>query len=193
MKDPLAMRIKLGDEQAFELLFRKYYIRLCSFANKFLNDPEEAQEIVQYVFAKIWEERDEIDPEDCLKAYLFKIAQNLSLNKLRRKKVESRYAEVLRLVYIEQQEFSVHESLLVRELEEHILHSIEKLPSKCRRVFELSRMEGLKYREIADTLNISVKTVEAQMSKAIRSLRIELNDYLVLLLFALICNYLLIL
>jgi RNA polymerase sigma-70 factor (ECF subfamily) len=190
MKDPLAMRIKLGDEQAFELLFRKYHVRLCAFANKFLNDPEESQEIVQYVFAKIWEGRDEIDPEDCLKAYLFKIAQNLSLNKLRRKKVESRYTEVLKLVYIEQQEFSVHESLMARELEEHISHSIGKLPTECRRVFELSRIEGLKYREIADTLNISIKTVEAQMSKAIRSLRIELSDYLVLLLISLISYYL---
>ena len=190
MKDPLTIRIKLGDEQAFELLFRKYYIRLCAFTNKFLNDPEEAREIVQHVFVKIWEGRDEIDPEDSLKSYLFKIAQNLSLNKLRRKKVESKYTEVLKLVYIEQQEFSVHESLMARELEEHISHSIGKLPAECRRVFELSRIEGLKYREIADTLNISIKTVEAQMSKAIRSLRIELSDYLLFLLIALISNYL---
>jgi RNA polymerase sigma-70 factor (ECF subfamily) len=188
MKDPLAMRIKLGDEQAFELLFRKYYIRLSSFANKFLNDPEEAAEIVQDVFSKIWEGRDEINPEDCLKAYIFKIAQNLSLNKLRRKKIESKYTEIYKLVYIEQQEFSAHESLLARELEEHIALSIGKLPAECRKVFELSRIEGLKYREIADTLQISVKTVEAQMSKALRSLRIELNEYMILLLIALISS-----
>jgi RNA polymerase sigma-70 factor (ECF subfamily) len=188
MKDPLAMRLKLGDEQAFELLFRMYFVRLCAFANKFLNDPEEAREIVQNVFVKIWEGRDEIDPEDSLKSYLFKIAQNLSLNKLRRKKVESRYNELYKLVYIEHQEFSAHESLLARELEEHIAQSIVKLPSECRKVFELSRIEGLKYREIADTLNISIKTVEAQMSKALRSLRIELSDYLALLLIALISN-----
>jgi RNA polymerase sigma-70 factor (ECF subfamily) len=188
MKDPLAMRIKLGDEQAFELLFRKYHIRLCSFANKFLNDREEAQEIVQDVFAKIWEGRDDIDPENCLKSYLFKIAQNLSINKLRRLKVESKYSEVLKLVYIEQPEFSVHESLIVMELEEHISQSIEKLPTECRRIFELSRVEGLKYKEIAAKLNISIKTVEAQMSKAIRSLRIGLSDYLMLLIVTLICN-----
>jgi RNA polymerase sigma-70 factor (ECF subfamily) len=190
MKDQLAMRIKLGDEQAFELLFRKFNVRLCAFANKFLNDPEEAQEIVQNMFVKIWEGRDEIDPENSLKSYVFKIVQNLSLNKLRRKKIESRYTEIYKLVYIEQQEISAHESLLARELEEHITHSIGKLPSECRKVFELSRVEGLKYREIADTLNISVKTVEAQMSKALRSLRIELSDYLVLLLIALISNIL---
>jgi RNA polymerase sigma-70 factor, ECF subfamily len=188
MKDPLAMRIKLGDEQAFELLFRKFNVRLCIFANKFLNDPEEAQEVVQNVFVKIWEGREEIDPEDSLKSYIFKIVQNLSLNKLRRRKVESRYVEIYKLVYIEQQEISAHDSLLARELEESITHSIGKLPTECRKVFELSRIEGLKYREIADTLNISVKTVEAQMSKALRSLRIELSDYLVLLLIALISS-----
>ena len=77
MMDQLAMRIKLGDEQAFELLFRKFYVRLCSFANKFLDDPEEAQEIVQEVFTKIWEGRNDIDPEDSLRSYIFKIAQNL--------------------------------------------------------------------------------------------------------------------
>jgi RNA polymerase sigma-70 factor, ECF subfamily len=188
MTDQLALRIKLGDEQAFELLFRKYYVRLCSFANKFLNDPEEAKEIVQDVFTKIWEGRDGIDPEDSLKSYLFKIAQNLSLNKLQRKKVESRYTEVFKLVYLDQHEFSAHESLLARELEENIANALAKLPPECRKVFELSRTEGLKYKEIADTLHISVKTVEAQMSKALRSLRIELSDYLTLLLIAFVCS-----
>jgi len=186
MKDQLAQRIKLGDEQAFELLFRKYYVRLCAFANKFLNEPEDAKEIVQDVFAKIWEGRQEIDPEDSLKSYVFKIAQNLSINKLRRNKVESRYSEVLKLVYIENREISVHESLMASELEENIANSIGNLPAECRKIFELSRIEGLKYKEIADKLNISIKTVEAQMSKALRLLRIELSDYLTILLIALI-------
>lgn len=178
MRDQLSLRIKLGDQQAFELLFHKYYVRLCAFSNKYLNDREEAQEIVQEVFVKIWEGREMIDPEDNLKAYLFKIAQNLSLNKLKRKKVESRYIEIFKLVYIENQEVSIHESLFIKELEELIAKSIKKLPEQCRIVFELSRIDGLKYREIADALHISVKTVEAQMSKALRSLRIELKDYL---------------
>lgn len=190
MKDQLAVRIKLGDEQAFELFFRKYYVRLCAFANKFLNDPEEAKEIVQDVFSKIWEGRDEIDPEDSLKSYVFKIAQNLSINKLRRKKVETAYTEIYKLVYIEHLEFSAHESLLAKELEENIAQAINKLPAECSKIFELSRVEGLKYREIADTLHISVKTVEAQMSKALKSLRLELSDYLTFLIIALISSYL---
>lgn len=186
MKDQLALRIKLGDEQAFELLFRKYYMRLCGFANKFLNDPEESREIVQEVFMKIWEGREDIDPEDSLKSYLFKIAQNLSLNRLRKKKVESKYVEIYKLVYIDHSEFSSYESLLARELEDNITTAINTIPPKCKRVFELSRMEGLKYDEIAKTLNISVKTVEAQMSKALRILRLELKDYLEILIFILI-------
>lgn len=186
MKDQLAVRIKIGDEEAFELLFRKYYTRLCAFANKFLNDPEESKNIVQDVFAKIWEGRDEIDPENSLKSYIFKVTQNLSLNKLRKKNIESRYIEIYKLVYIENDEFSVLESLLAMELEEIITNSIGKLPTECRKVFELSRFRGLKYREIANTLHISVKTVETQISKALRSIRIELSDYLTPLLVALI-------
>lgn len=188
MIDQLALRIKLGDEQAFELLYRKFYVRLCAFANKFLNDPEIAQEIVQDVFTKIWEGREDIDPEDSINAYLFKIAQNLSINNLRRKKVESKYIEIYKLVYTDHMEFSVLESLLAKELDENISDSIARLPAQCRKIFELSRSEGLKYKEIADTLNISIKTVEAQMSKAFRSLRIELNDFLPIILIVLINN-----
>jgi RNA polymerase sigma-70 factor (ECF subfamily) len=190
MKDQLAMRIKLGDEQAFELFFRKFNTRLCAFANKFLADPEEAQEVVQDMFIKIWEAHVDIDPENSLKSYVFKTVQNLSINRLRRKKTESRYLEIYKLIYIENQEFSAHESLLGRELETHIVHSIKKLPSGCRKIFELSRSEGLKYKEIAESLHISVKTVEAQMSKALRSLRIELTDYISIILIFMITNYL---
>jgi len=186
MKDQTALRIKLGDEQAFELLFHKYYIRLCGFANKFLNDPDEAREIVQDVFVKVWEGRSEIDPDNSFRSYLFQIAQNICLNRLQHKKVESKYIEVYKLVYLEHRGFSAHESLLAKELEDNISLAISKLPTECKRVFELSRTEGLKYREIADILNISVKTVETQMSKALRLIRVELSDYLRLLLVAFI-------
>ena len=140
------------------------------------------------MFSKIWEGRDEIDPEDSLKSYVFKIAHNLSVNKLRRKKVETAYNEIYKLVYLEHLEFSAHESLLAKELEGNIAQAINNLPSACRKIFELSRVEGLKYREIADTLHISVKTVEAQMSKALKLLKLELSDYLTLLIIALISS-----
>jgi RNA polymerase sigma-70 factor, ECF subfamily len=136
---------------------------------------------VQEVFVKIWVGREEIDPDESLNAYLFKIAQNISLNRLKRLKVESRYTEIYKLVYIEHNEFSALDSLLAKELEDNIALAIGNLPPECRKVFELSRIEGLKYKEIAETLHISVKTVESQMTKALRSLRIELSDYLIIL------------
>ena len=178
MSDQLSLRIKLGDEQAFELLFRKYYVRLCGFANKFLNHTEDAREVVQEVFTKIWEGREDIDPEESLNAYLFKITQNISINKLRRKQVESKYNEIYKLVYIDHSDISPYESLLAHELNESITTAVSKIPARCRRIFELSRREGLKYCEIASELKISEKTVEAHMSKALKILRLELKDYL---------------
>jgi RNA polymerase sigma-70 factor (ECF subfamily) len=181
MKDQLAARIKMGDEQAFELLFHRYYVRLCGFANKFLNDQEASKEIVQEVFLKIWNDRQNIDPDDSLKSYLFKIAQNMSLNRLRRIKVELKYIEIYKLVYLENSDFSAYESLLAKELEKNIAIAIDKLSPECKKIFNLSRIEGLKYIEIALRLNISVKTVETQMSKALRLLKQELSDYLILI------------
>lgn len=188
MPDELGLNIKCGDQRSFELFFRKYHDRLCSFANKFLNDPEEAKEIVQDAFAKIWEGRNDIDPEVSLKSYIFKITQNLCLNSLKRDKVKSRFAGIYKMVYIDQHVCSPQEHLLTKELEKDIVMAFSKLPTECRKVFELSRVEGHRYKEIADICHISVKTVEAQMSKALRLLRIELNDYLAVLLLPFVLN-----
>lgn len=189
MKDKLAQRIKSGDEFSFELLFRKYYVRLCGFANKFLNDPEEAREIVQDVFLKLWETRKDIKPDDSLVSYLFMITRNKSINKLRRRSVDSKYTGILQLVYAENREISPHESLLANELDNEITAAVGKLPVKCREIFDLSRIEGRRYSEIAAMLQISVKTVEAHMSKALKILRIELKDYLMIVLFFLPASF----
>jgi len=178
MKDQLAQRIRIGDEQALELLFRKYYTRLCSYANKYFNDPEEAREVVQEVFIKIWEKKEEINPEESLSSYLFRITFNNSIHRLRHKKVATKYAEIYKLVYVDNTEISPHDSLIATELTYNISVAVRKIPPKCRQVFNLSRVDGLKYTEIADTLKISVKTVEAQMSKALNILRLELKEYL---------------
>ena len=188
MKDPLAYRIKLGDEQAFELLFRRYYVRLHGYVKKILKNPDLAHDIAQEAFVKIWEGREDIDPENYLHSYLFMIAKNLSFNKLKRQKTELRYIEIYKYVYIDHSEPSAHESLITRELEEIVAGAVGKLPPGCRKVFELCRNEGLKYREIADILQISVKTVETQMSKAYRIMRAELNEYLKIMIIVLICS-----
>ncbi len=184
MEDQLKCRIATGDEHAFEILFRSLYVRLNCYANKFLNDPEESQEIVQEVFSILWENRKGINPSLSIEAYVYKITRNLSICRLRRKKIESIYVEIRKQVYLESiVEDPVHEHLCARELEKKLSDSLAKLPNGCREVYELSRNKGLKYSEIAEALNISIKTVEAQMSKAFRILRIELSEFLAIIVF----------
>ena len=178
MKDKLAIRIKVGDEIAFELFFRMYYIRLCAFSNKFLHDPEEAREVVHDVFTALWRGRKEIRPDESLVSYVFKITQNKSINRLRKKKVESKYIEMYKYIYLDKTEISPDESLIAQELSDSIINIIMKLPPQCKRIFELSRVEGMKYIEIADKLQISVKTVEVQISKALQILRNELKGHM---------------
>ena len=178
MRDPLSVRIKMGDAQAFELLFKKHYTALCHFSNKYLLNTEEAQDVVQEVFLKLWEDRDEIDADESLKAYLFKITANRSINKLRRRKVKTRYDEILKFVYLDNSETTPHDSFLEQELFEYLGVALSKIPPQCRKVFDLSRIDGLKYSEIAEYLNISVKTVESHMSKALTILRTELREYM---------------
>jgi RNA polymerase sigma-70 factor (ECF subfamily) len=186
MKDPLALKVSIGDEQAYELLFRKLNVRLCLFANKFLQDPDEAQDVVQEAFIRVWENRRDLDPDDSISAYIFRIVQNLCLNRLRKRKIEQGYSEVLRMVYLESSVFSAHELYVAEELEEHIALAIRELPDGCRKIFTLSRHEGLKYKDIARVLDISPKTVEVQMSKALRLLRLKLSLYLTILILILL-------
>ncbi len=155
MKDQLAFRIKNGDEYSFELLFRKYYVRLCCFTNKFLNDPEEAREIVQEVFLKLWEAREDINPDDSITSYLFIFARNKSINKLRRRNVESKYTGILQMVYAENREIFPHDSFLVNELDNEFTIAVEKIPTKCREIFALNRVEGFQlHRDRFNAANI---------------------------------------
>jgi RNA polymerase sigma-70 factor, ECF subfamily len=178
MEEQLSIRIKMGDEQAFELLFHKYYYLLCCFSNKFLNNHEESKELVQDLFLKIWANRQDINPDESLKSYLYKITQNNCINKLKRNKIQSKYIDILRLIYVENREFTPYDILLTKEISNTIINSIEKLPPKCKQIFKLSRFDGLKYYEISEKLEISVKTVEGQMSKALEHLRYELKEYI---------------
>lgn len=171
----------MGDEQAFELLFRKYYVRLCVFVNKYFNNPEESREVVQEVFLKIWDGRNNVELNDSLNHYIFKIASNISIDKLRHKKVESKYVEIYKQVYLDSDYSTPYESFLAQELNARIASAMKKIPPRCKIIFDLSRGSGLSYSEIAKELNISIKTVEVQMSKALHILRFELREYLKLI------------
>ena len=169
------------DERSFEALFREYFTPLMAFARKILVDEDEAREVVHKVFINLWEKRQEIDLATSLKSYLFTSVHNRSLNVIRdRKKFTSE--EVPEMAG----EWDVSSQIESMELEEKIRSVIESLPEKCREVFELNRFEGLKYSEIADRLNISIKTVENQMSKALKILREKLMQYMTIVLWLLL-------
>ncbi|WP_372934634.1 RNA polymerase sigma-70 factor [Mariniphaga sediminis] len=183
----LVKSIKSREEQTFELIFRRYYVRLCSFANKFIHDTAESEEIVQEAFLSIWKKRDRLNLDDDIRPYLFKSVQNLCYNFLEHQKVEEKYYQVIEIAYRNQKEdFHTFESVLYSELQVKVDEAIDSLPQKCREIFCLSRFEGLKYAEIAEKLHISVKTVETQMSRALVTLRRELSDYLVIIILILL-------
>ena len=171
----LYLKLKQGDERSFEVLFRKYYSILCSFAFQFLKDHELAEETVQDLFVKIWEKRESLNIESSVKHYFFRSIRNQCLNQIQHEKIKKQYeSSVLEKT---NQEINPEHFYIEVDLIEKIERSINSLPPKRQEVFRLSREQGLKYQEIAETLNISVKTVEAQMGLALKYLREELKDF----------------
>lgn len=165
--------------QKLELLFREHFTGLCYFAQKYLGDMDSSKEVVHAVFVKIWENRHEFAWEKPAKSYLFTSVYNRSMNAIRdHKKFDDSAINDATKASLETGEFA--DTMEVAELEAKIKHSVASLPEKCRQVFEMSRFEGKKYAEIAAALNISIKTVENQMSKALKVLKEDLKDYIYL-------------
>jgi len=166
--------LKAGEERAFEKLFRNYYAPLCYYASKILQNDGAAEEIVQDFFVRLWEKRADIEIETSLKNYFFRSVKNLCLNQIKHENVKIQHVKSV-ISEAESTEYSDHFQEV--NLQKDIEKSIAALPEKRREIFRLSREEGLKYREIADKLNISIKTVEAQMGLAIKTLRDRLKKY----------------
>lgn len=174
------IQLKGITKKGFEEIFHEHYAHLCAYAFKYVEDKDAAEELVQDVFFKLWVKRDEIDIQSSLKSYLFRAVRNASLNLLSHIKVREdyKYANELQRDSDEQKDDDV---LVGTELEQKIRSSISKMPEQRQKIFIMSRYEDLKYREIADQLGISIKTVESQMSKALKYLRVELHEYLPLI------------
>lgn len=169
--------LKEGDITAFEMFFKTYYQPLCNYAYSFIQDKDEAEEIVQSTFISMWEKKDRLDIKTSLKSYLYTMVRNTSLNVIKHEKIKQKF--VGEALAIEDRTYeSVTQSVLSSELDEKIQQAISTLPEQCRLVFKLSRFEELKYSEIAEQLGISIKTVENHMGKALRIMRDQLKDYL---------------
>lgn len=178
----IIVRLKEGDQAAFELIFHFYYSGLVIYATQFTADQFEAEEIVQDFFVRLWQKRQQILQSDSLKNYFFLSVKNSSLNFLKHKKVEARYLK--NLSDLSNQHLVYEPDLYVAtELQEKIKNAIDRLPEKCGVIFIRSRIHGLKNEEIALELNLSKRTVETQISNALKVLRVELQDYVGLLIF----------
>jgi RNA polymerase sigma-70 factor (ECF subfamily) len=160
----------------FELLFRELFKPLCGFSLKYVGDVDQARGLVHEVFVAVWEKLDKLPLDINYRSYLYTAVRNRSLNYLRDKKKHVTLQNIP-----ESRLTEVNSGLETSELEREIEMAIQLLPEKCRMVFELSRKEDLKYAEIAQKMGISIKTVEAQMSKALSSLREHLKEFLSLL------------
>ncbi len=163
------------------MLFKTYYKSLCQYAYSFLNDKDEAEEVVQATFIGVWDKRNSIEIQTSMKSYLYRMVRNACLNVIKHVKVKKAHANYT-MAGGEPTHEEVSQSVLSMELEQKIYEAMKALPQQCRTVFQLSRFEELKYSEIADQLDISVKTVENHMGKALKIMRTQLKDYLPLLL-----------
>jgi RNA polymerase sigma-70 factor, ECF subfamily len=169
-------QIARGDLKAFESLFREYYQMLCSYAMRFVSDTDTAEEIIQDLYYTIWEKRMSLQINSSVKSYLYTAVHNRCLKFIEHKNVETKYRN-----YYMQNETEIDNQPLeianVNELHRLIDQTLDSLPERCSNIFRLNRFEGLKYHEIAVKLSISIKTVEANMGKALKLLRKNLKDY----------------
>lgn len=179
--DELFDQIKQGDQKALALLFSVYFPRLNSFACSVVKDGVISQDIVQEVFVKVWEKKAEVEIIN-LEAFLFRLVRNRCIdyikylkivnNRMQEIKIASKYEELYRIDFLGDEPYV----LIEQELSQKIEKTIENLPERCREVFILSRINGLKNREIAEKLNINIKNVERHLSRALQSFKVNFSE-----------------
>lgn len=174
------------DGSVFDSIYREYYSRLVNYADRIVHDRQTAESIVQSVFLKIWDQKTSLTIDTSLSAYLFRAVYNKSINSVEHRRITERLLdERTREFYFTTvvQSPEAEQLMSDREINDAIEKAVAGLPEKCREIFVLSKMRGYRNRQIAEELNISEKTVEAQMSIALRKLRAELQWLLCIIFF----------
>ncbi len=173
----ILIRLQSGDRAALQQLFYEHHTMVCGAIHRLIPDHSTAEDLAQEVFVRFWEKREQIHITSSVSAYLRRMAINEALAYLRRQQ-RFREEEMDPQLSELSTDNGVEMQLLHSELEQRIRSAIDTLPPKCKAIFQLSRFEEMTYQEIADQLDISIKTVENQMGKALRILRELLKDYL---------------
>jgi RNA polymerase sigma-70 factor (ECF subfamily) len=172
----LQLRIRAGDEGAFESVFRAHYAQLVRMAESVVRERALAEEIAQEVMLELWRRRESLQVEQTFRAYLIRSTRNRALNHIRHQRIVAREAAFAAIDPPTSP--SAEDEMLGAELEKAVREAVDGLPENCREVFQLSREQGLKYAEIAAVLEISIKTVEKRMGHALSELRQRLAPWL---------------
>ncbi len=178
----MSSRLAAGDQKALQELFHQHYPAVCSTVFRYIKDRAAVEDIAQQVFIKLWEKRQQIEVRTTFKGYLCRMAINEAIAHHRKYKKWQMDDEVDLSNLGALAHYEPEEKLQASELQALITQAINGLPPRCRLVFQLSRQEELSYKEIAEQLDISTKTVENQISKALRHLRQQLKAFICLLL-----------
>jgi RNA polymerase sigma-70 factor (family 1) len=172
----LLLRIASGDQAAFQQIYTGFYKRLYQFALAIVKTRETAEEIVEDVFVRIWQKRQDISSIRNLRVYLYTATKNASLNYLSRK-ARASVTEPFDHIHVELSETALNpeQILITTEIHQKILRTVEALPPRCKMIFKLVREDGLQYKEIAEILNISVNTIDAQMAIAVKRITLAIE------------------
>jgi RNA polymerase sigma-70 factor (ECF subfamily) len=179
----LAGKVIAGNLTAYEKLYHFMQPRLYAFCRKIIDDQEIARDIVQDVFLSLWNNRQALVIHTSLSAYIFRMTYNKCMDHLRQLKMNNKFQNYSALKIKESEllffdpDYNAKGSIFFSEIETIISKSIDNLPDQCRKIFMMSRLDGFDHKEIASKLNISIRTVESQIYKALKSLKIELKDY----------------
>lgn len=166
-----------NDKIVFDYIFNHYYSGLCTYSQRYLSDKSAVEDLVQDFFVSLWIKRDQLTINISLKSYLFTSVRNRCLDYLKHNKIQKEFT-LRSLRESEDLDNDNYNLYVERELRVAINGALEKLPPRCREIFELSRFKGLRNQEIAEKLNISKRTTEIQISLALKILRTELKDFL---------------
>ena len=175
VRQSIIQAFKEGDEKAFTEIFHLYSDKIFYFAQTYVHNPADAEEITQNVFVKLWESRTSVDPGANFNAYIFTIARNIIFNRHKKMVHEWNYIEYLKNHLKNNND--TEQTVLLDEVSDILHQHIDAMPKKRKLVFELSRIKGLSHKEISQQLNISAKTVEVHIGLALKALRVALKDY----------------
>ncbi len=180
IEDNNILALSRGDKNAFSWLFRRYYKDLVLFGGNYLSDKDKCEDIVQNIFYKLWVERASLSINTSFKSFLLKSVQNACLDELRHLNIIRKHENYTQ-IFCDTDDLNTDNYILYSDLQDRLKEALEKLPEPSREAFKMNRFDGLKYSEIANKLEVSERTVEVRIGKALALLREYLKEFFLLI------------